>query len=270
MSRLEDEFNALRGQRRAALACYITAGDPSAAASVACMHALVRAGANVIELGMPFSDPMADGPVIQRAATRALAAGANLRTVLEIVTAFRRTDVQTPVVLMGYANPIETMGWDAFAQAVADAGGDAVLIVDLPPEESTAFNAGLRRRGLEQIFLVAPTTGVERARLIAGMASGFVYYVALKGTTGAAGLEVQPVRDAVTRLRADTALPILIGFGIQDPDSAAEIAAFGDGVVIGSTLVAALERAGADAEAAAAAAHRCAAGFRAALDRRLH
>jgi tryptophan synthase alpha chain len=213
------------------------AGDPSPGETVPLMQALVEAGADLIELGVPFSDPMADGPVIQAAGERALANGVALHDVLEIVARFRQLDPDTPVLLMGYLNPIEAMGYDAFAEAAAAAGVDGVLTVDLPPEESTELLSALDRSGLDPIFLTAPTTRDERLERIARAARGFIYYVSLKGVTGSDALDTAGVREKLEKLRALTSLPLGVGFGISTPEAAARVGALADGVVVGSALV---------------------------------
>lgn len=237
MSRIEGTFARLREQGRRALVPFVTAGDPDPSVTVPLMHALVAAGANVLELGVPFSDPMADGPVIQRASERALKQGMTLHKVLEMVTAFRRDDADTPVVLMGYLNPFEVAGYDAFAEAAAAAGVDGVLTVDLPPEEADEFRAALRARDMDLIFLLAPTSDDTRIARICAQASGFVYYVSLKGVTGAGNLDVAEVENRVQRIKAITSLPVGVGFGIGDGESAARVAAVSDAVVVGSALI---------------------------------
>jgi tryptophan synthase alpha chain len=237
VSRIAGRFARLRSEGRKALIPFVTAGDPTPAVTVPLMRALVAAGADVIELGVPFSDPMADGPVIQRASERALANGVRLADVLAMVGEFRREDPDTPVVLMGYLNPVEAMGYEAFAAAAARAGVDGVLTVDLPPEEGEDLVAGLRRHGLDPIFLLAPTSPPERVRVICEHASGFVYYVSLKGVTGASRLDVSEVERRLRAIRTCTDLPIGVGFGIGDPASAARVAAVSDAVVVGSALV---------------------------------
>jgi tryptophan synthase alpha chain len=240
-SRFDSAFARTAG--RAALIPYITAGDPSPRATPRLMHALVRAGADVLELGVPFSDPMADGPVIQRAAQRAIERGTGLRQVLDMVAEFRRQDTATPVVLMGYANPIEHMGQMAFVKAAGQAGVDGVLVVDYPPQEITDFSAALDAAGIAPIFLLAPTSTTERIRQVAGVAKGYVYYVSLKGVTGAANLDTGAVRRRVEELRQYLSVPIGVGFGIRDAASAAQIASFADAVVIGSKLIETMETA---------------------------
>ena len=235
--RLNATFAHLRADGRKALIPYITAGDPHPDHSVALMHALVAGGADIIELGMPFSDPMADGPVIQLACERALKAGTTLRRTLALVSEFRQTDAQTPVVLMGYLNPIERFGLADFAEAADQAGVDGVLIVDLAVEEADAYLPTLTARGLAPIFLVSPTTPIARVATIAEHAAGYLYYVSLKGVTGAANLDVDAVATQVAALRGVTQIPVAVGFGIRSPETAAAVARVADGVVVGSTLV---------------------------------
>jgi tryptophan synthase alpha chain len=237
MSRLAARFAQLKQQGRVALIPYITAGDPQPAVTVPLMHALVAAGADVLELGVPFSDPMADGPVIQQAAERALQHHVSLHNVLDMVRAFRAKDSSTPVVLMGYLNPIEVFGYPAFATAAAGAGVDGTLTVDLPPEEAADFVSAMRAHDLDPIFLLAPTSDAARIRRILGAASGFVYYVSLRGVTGAAHLDLTEVRSKVDTIKKQTTLPVGVGFGISTPDGAAQVSAFADAVVVGSALV---------------------------------
>ncbi|MEM9531878.1 MAG: tryptophan synthase subunit alpha [Pseudomonadota bacterium] len=225
---------------------FITAGDPGLEQTVKVMHALVAGGAGMIELGMPFSDPMADGPVIQAASERALARGANLEYVLDCVREFRSSDTQTPVILMGYLNPLERMGHEAFTHAAAEAGVDGLLIVDLPPEEAPAVTSHSGPLGLKQIFLVAPTTADERLSRIAASADGFIYYVSLKGITGAGNLDVGQVADQVGRIRGVSSLPVAVGFGVKQAEDVAALGAVADAVVVGSALVEYLHLAGAD------------------------
>lgn len=241
MSRLAERFAALRAKGHKALVPFITAGDPHRAATVPMMHALVAGGADVIELGVPFSDPMADGPVIQRASERALLHHMSLRDVLEAVKEFRRDDSHTPVVLMGYLNPIEVAGYATFASAAADAGVDGVLTVDLPPDEGHDLLQCLRGAGIDTIYLVAPTSGADRIARICSAASGFVYYVSLKGVTGAAHLDLGLVAEKVAQIRSATALPVGVGFGIKDAETAAAVARFADAVIIGSAVVGRVE-----------------------------
>ncbi len=243
MSRLATRFAELRAARRAGLVIFVTAGDPHPDQTVDLMHALVAAGADVLELGVPFSDPMADGPVIQRASERALAQGMDLRRVLEQVRAFRQTDTTTPVVLMGYLNPIEQMGVERFADAAAAAGVDGALTVDLPFDEEPAHVAALRSAGLDSIFLLAPTSGPERARAVAAQASGFLYYVSVRGVTGAGSVDLADVEAQVQALKDHTALPVGVGFGVRTPQAAAQIAGFADAVVVGSAVIEQIEAA---------------------------
>jgi tryptophan synthase alpha chain len=265
MNRIDTRFAALRASGRAGLIPFITAGDPTVDATLPVMHALVAAGADLIEVGVPFSDPMADGPVIQRASERALARGVGLRRVLEIVAAFRRDDATTPVVLMGYLNPLEIYGYERFANDAHAAGVDGVLMVDSPIEEAGELTPLLARHGIEQIFLAAPTTAQTRLSKVIERARGFLYYVSFAGITGADKLALGDIGASVQAIRAATRTPVAVGFGIKDPQQAAAIADFADAVVIGSALV---ERLGAcaDADAAALAARTFLAPIRAALD----
>ncbi|MGF1546694.1 MAG: tryptophan synthase subunit alpha [Thiotrichales bacterium] len=238
MSRIAARFAALRAQGRKALIPYITAGDPHPDLTVDLLHTLVGAGADLLELGVPFSDPMADGPVIQAACERALQHHVSLRKVLEMVRVFRAADPDTPVVLMGYLNPIEVMGYRAFATAASEAGVDGVLIVDMPPEEGSDLVDELTRAALDPIFLAAPTTHADRLRVIAAAGKGFVYYVSLKGVTGAATLDVDAVAAKLAAMREWVDLPLGVGFGIRDAATAARVAKVADAVVVGSALVA--------------------------------
>ncbi|WP_323011688.1 tryptophan synthase subunit alpha [Castellaniella sp.] len=237
--RLAACFGGLSG--RTALIPYITAGDPLAGSTPDLMHALVAAGADVIELGVPFSDPMADGPVIQQAGERAIAAGVSLTRVLAIVAEFRQRDKRTPVVLMGYANPVECLGQQVFADQAAAAGVDGVLVVDYTPEESADFAARLSAVGLDSIYLLAPTSTEARMKAIARLARGYVYYVSLKGVTGAGNLDTDDVARHLATIRRHVAIPVGVGFGIRDAASAARVAAHADAVVIGSKLIQILE-----------------------------
>lgn len=241
MSRIEAKFQFLREGRRKALIPYVTAGDPKPSFTVPLMHAFVRAGADIIELGVPFSDPMADGPVIQRATERALRHGISLRDVLEMVRVFRSQDSATPVVLMGYLNPVEAMGYKRFAEEAQAAGVDGALLVDLPPEEEPELLETLSAHGLDPIFLISPTTTPARIDRICQVAGGFVYYVSLKGVTGAQNLDVEDVARHVEEIRAHTKLPIGVGFGIRGAESAAEVSRIADAVIIGSALVKQIE-----------------------------
>jgi tryptophan synthase alpha chain len=239
--RIAAMFERLRGEGRTALIPFVTAGDPNPQITVPLMHRMVAAGADLIELGVPFSDPIADGPVIQRATERALAAGVSLRDVLDMVRAFRAEDADTPVVLMGYLNPIEIMGSETFAAAAAEAGVDGALVVDVPPEEAEALAGALRPQGLDLVYLLAPTSDAERIGLIGAVASGFVYYVAVKGVTGAGNLDIDAVAAKLSEIRAQIALPVGVGFGIKDGASAARVAAVADAVIVGSAIVGRIE-----------------------------
>ncbi len=237
MSRLANKFAQLKIEGRKALIPFITAGDPYPGFTVPLMHDLVAAGADIIELGVPFSDPMADGPVIQRASERALAQHTGLRKVLSMAAEFRKTDQDTPIVLMGYLNPIEMLGYEAFANAAQRADVDGVLTVDLPPEEAKNCVELLRERGIDQIFLLAPNSDAERIRKMDAVGSGYLYYVSLKGVTGAGHLNIEDVAQKLNLIRANTNLPIGVGFGVKDAASAKAIAGVADGVVIGSALI---------------------------------
>lgn len=237
MSRIKARFSALKKQHRKALIPYITAGDPFPELTVTLMHAMVDAGADIIELGVPFSDPMADGPVIQAACERALRHNVSLASILELVASFRTLDQQTPVVLMGYLNPVEIMGYERFAGLAAEAGVDGVLTVDLPPEEAHDLVMALKGVDIDPIFLVAPTSNRARIEAICEAGSGFVYYVSLKGVTGASTLDVASVERKLREIREYTSDPIGVGFGIKDAASAAHIAQLADAVVVGSALV---------------------------------
>ena len=242
MSRIQATFKRLQADGRKALIPFITAGDPDAALTVPLMHALVEAGADVIELGVPFSDPMADGPTIQRASERALARGMTLRKVLQLVTSFRTENDTTPVVLMGYANPIEAMGLDTFADKAAQSGVDGVLVVDYPPEEAVGFGKAMQSRGMDPIFLLAPTSTDARIAQAAEVASGYVYYVSLAGVTGAGHLDTEAVAQRIPQIREKTGLPVGVGFGIRDAATAGRIAAFADAVVVGSRIIEEIEK----------------------------
>ncbi len=248
MSRLKTRFAQLREVGRKALVPFITAGDPQLSLTVPLMRSLVAAGADVIELGVPFSDPMADGPVIQRASERALKNGGGLREAIRMVEEFRTKDKDTPVVLMGYLNPVEVMGYDSFAQLAAAAGVDGVLTVDLPPEEAVELTSALKAKDIDTIFLIAPTSHIDRIKLICEQASGFVYYVSIKGVTGSKRLDVEAVKAKVKAIRSVTELPIGVGFGISDAESAARISTVADAVVVGSALVRRVEALAAEPE----------------------
>lgn len=235
--RLDDRLAALRESGRKALVTFITAGDPNPAATVPALQALVRGGADVLELGVPFSDPEAEGPAIQASSERGLNQGMTLSGCLDIVRTFRAADAETPVVLMGYLNPVLAMGIDAFAQAAGEAGVDGLIMVNLPPEEADELQQALEPQGVRLIFLVAPTTTEARARRILGQATGFVYYVSLKGITGADHLNADAVGEKLQWLRGLTPLPVMVGFGIKDGPSARAVARHADGAVVGSALV---------------------------------
>jgi tryptophan synthase alpha chain len=241
MSRIQASFERLKGQGRTALIPYVTAGDPYADATVDIMQAMAQAGADVIELGVPFSDPMADGPVIQKASERALAKGIGMPQVLDMVRGFRARDDRTPVVLMGYANPIERYGIERFVSDSKEAGVDGVLVVDYPPEECEAFAALLHGAGIDPIFLLAPTSTERRMKEVGRVARGYVYYVSLKGVTGAGHLDVAAVAEMIPRIRRHVSVPVGVGFGIRDAATAQALAAAADAVVIGSRLVQLLE-----------------------------
>lgn len=266
MSRLAERFRARAGEGRSALIPYITAGDPSPEITVDLMHALVDAGADVLELGVPFSDPMADGPVVQAACERALAQGVTLRGVLDMARAFRRRDTHTPLVLMGYMNPIEAMGWDSFAAAAAAAGVDGVLVVDLTAEEAPDVAPVLAAAGLDPVFLVAPTTPEARLAAIAANAAGFLYYVSLKGVTGAANLDAASLEARLALVRKYSRLPLAVGFGIRDAQAAAAVARCADAVVVGSALVARAAALAGDDAALLAGVAALVAEMRAAMD----
>jgi len=266
MSRIESRFRALREAGRSALIPYVTAGDPQPDATVAMMHNLVEAGADILELGVPFSDPQADGPVIQNACERALRHGVTLADVLDMVREFRTGDGETPVILMGYMNPVECMGARVFAQRAASAGVDGVLMVDLPPEEGEELTAALAEHDLDSIYLVAPTTGEERMERICRSARGFVYYVSLKGVTGSAALAVDEVEGKLREIRRHTRLPVGVGFGIRDAEAAGRIGAFADAVVVGSAVVSRVAEHLDDAAAARAAVAELVDGMRRAMD----
>jgi len=243
MSRIAGTFEKLKSADKKALIPFVTAGDPNPKMTASIMRALVDAGADIIELGVPFSDPMADGPTIQRSSERALAHGVGLSDVFGFVSEFRESDKETPVVLMGYANPIEAMGYEIFASQAQAAGVDGVLVVDYPPEESGELTRQLKERAIDSIFLLAPTTLDARMDTVARVASGYVYYVALKGVTGASNLDMQEVAKKLPQIRAHVKLPIGVGFGIRDGETARAVAEVSDAVVIGSRLVEEIEQA---------------------------
>ncbi len=243
MSRIQQTLDNLKKQNRKGLIPFITAGFPEPELTVPLMHALVEGGADIIELGVPFSDPMADGPVIQHASEVALARGMTLEKVLDIVEAFRKRDALTPVVLMGYANPIERMGTDVFVRKAATKGVDGVLVVDYPPEEATDFAARLRQAGMDMIFLLAPTSTDDRIRKVGRIAGGYLYYVSLKGVTGAGNLDIGEVTSRIEKIRKYVTIPVGVGFGIRDAATARVLGAVADAVVIGSRIIQELEKA---------------------------
>jgi tryptophan synthase alpha chain len=267
MSRIGNRLRQLRERRRKALIPYITAGDPRPDVTVPLLHALVGSGADLVEVGVPFSDPMADGPVIQAACERALTHHVSLHDVLDMVRDFRRQDDATPVVLMGYLNPVEVWGYQAFAAAAAAAGVDGVLTVDMPPEEADELASALHLHDLDAIFLLAPTSSPARIEKVCRSASGFVYYVSFKGVTGANRLDVDAVADKLKEIRKHTDLPVGVGFGIRDPESAAQVARIADAVVVGSALVGRIAALAEQPEAIAPALSETLAAMRAAIDR---
>lgn len=237
MSRLATRFEQLKQQKRKALISYVMAGDPTPNVTAPLMHQMVSAGTDVIELGLPFSDPMADGPVISLAAERALAGGTSTLDVLTIVKEFREKDQQTPVILMGYLNPVEVIGYQAFVKQAQTSGVDGLLLVDLPPEESTQLNEALHQHQMDQIFLLAPTSTEERIQNVLKQASGFIYYVSLKGVTGSAKLDVNEAAERISEIKSKTDTPVGVGFGISDAASAKAMGAVADAVIVGSVLV---------------------------------
>jgi tryptophan synthase alpha chain len=241
MSRIQGRFEALAKAKRKALIPYITAGDPHPALTVPLMRALVEGGADILELGVPFSDPMADGPVIQRAGERALKHGVGLTDVLKITAEFRKTNNATPVVLMGYANPIEAMGVEKFIAAASAAGVDGVIVVDYPPEECEQFAALAKKADIDPVFLLAPTSTDKRIGEVARIGSGYLYYVSLRGVTGASHIDLAEIASRMPKIRAATKLPIGVGFGIRDAESARRVAASADAVVIGSRIIEEIE-----------------------------
>ena len=236
-NRITKTLTELKQKSKKALVTYIVNGDPRPEITLKAMHSLVEHGADIIELGVPFSDPMAEGEVIQRGHERALKHHASLSSSIEVVREFRKTNMSTPIVLMGYANPVERMGYEVFAQRAKKAGVDGLLTVDLPPEEAEELNVHLKNNGIENIFLIAPTSTKERMAKVSSLAGGFVYYVSLKGVTGAGHLDVNSVRDVIGQLRTYTDLPVLAGFGIKDAASATSVGKVSDGVIVGSALV---------------------------------
>ncbi|MPQ77026.1 tryptophan synthase subunit alpha [Hydrogenovibrio sp. JE_KL2] len=242
MSRIKSLLTNLQSQGKTALIPYITAGDPNPGMTVELMHALVEEGADILELGVPFSDPMADGPVIQKAVERALEHNVSLRDVLQMVAQFRQKDDKTPIILMGYLNPIEAMGYQVFADEAKSVGVDAVLTVDMPPEETSGYLTVMQSAGLDRIFLVSPTTPDSRLQAVNEQGSGFVYYVSLKGVTGSSALNTEEVTQQVNHLKTIMKLPVGIGFGIRNGDMAYEMAKVGDAIIVGSALVSLIEQ----------------------------
>lgn len=245
-SRIVRTFARLSKEKRKALIPFVTAGDPSPTITVPLMHAMVDAGVDIIELGVPFSDPMADGPVIQRSSERALKFGVGLNDVLSYVNIFRKTNQDTPVVLMGYANPIERMGLKVFAERASAAGVDGVLVVDYPPEESHALAEVMDAAGIDIIYLLSPTSSAARIKLVAAAARGYIYYVSLKGVSGATSIDTNDVEQMIGKIKSQTQLPVGVGFGIRDGETAKRIASFADAVVIGSRLIQEMENSSLD------------------------
>ena len=246
MSRIQTTFTNLANNKRKALIPFITAGDPHPDMTVNLLHALVDSGADMIELGIPFSDPMADGPVIQRASERALANNVGINKTIDLVKDFRKDNEHTPIILMGYANPIEAIGLTNFVSAIKEAGVDGVITVDYPPEESKEFVSLLLKNDIDSIFLLSPTTEDERIKLIISQATGFIYYVSLKGVTGSANIDMEQVSERVNNVRQFTNLPVAVGFGVKDEKTAKEVAAIADAVVIGSRIVLEIEQSNKD------------------------
>ncbi len=241
MNRIATRFELRAKEGRKLLIPYFTAGDPKPENAVPMMHAMVEAGADLIELGVPFSDPMAEGPVIQKAMERALEHHVSLKDVMEMVAEFRQKDTETPVILMGYLNPVEIMGYQEFAQSASKAGVDGILTVDIPPEEASDYVKAMKNEGIDRIFLISPTTTEQRIKAINDASGGFLYYVSLKGVTGAGHLDINAVQDRVSTIRSLTDLPVGVGFGIKDAESAASIANVADAVVVGSAIVKRIE-----------------------------
>lgn len=266
MSRLADRFANLQQAGRTALIPYMTAGDPGPEATVDFMHALVAAGADAIELGVPFTDPMADGPVIQAACERALAHGTSLRDVLDMVEAFRRRDTDTPVVLMGYFNPVDSMGLENFAARAREAGVDGALIVDMTAEEAPDIAPALAEAGIDPVCLIAPTTRESRIERICENAAGFIYYVSFKGVTGASSLDTDSLAAQIAPIRRATSLPVGVGFGVRTPDNAAAVARVADAVIVGSALVRQIAEHVTDPATAAKRLSETLAAMRAAID----
>ncbi|MGB5224063.1 MAG: tryptophan synthase subunit alpha [Arenicellales bacterium] len=266
MSRIEKRFESLSNSGRKGLIPFITAGDPVSDITVPLMHAMVEAGADLIELGIPFSDPMADGPVIQKANQRALSHGTSLHDVLDMVKQFRNKDQATPVLFMGYLNPVEAMGYEEFADAAKQAGVDGLLLVDQPPEEASEFNELLYQRDIDPIYLLAPTSTPQRMEIVSLEARGFVYYVSIRGVTGSAALDYDEIRQSISEIRKHTRLPVGVGFGINSPESAVKIGEHADAVVIGSAIVRMMENYGGEKQIVINAVSDFLRGVRDALD----
>jgi tryptophan synthase alpha chain len=237
MSKIQSTFAQLKSENKKALIPFITAGDPHPDMTVSMLHALVDCGADMIELGIPFSDPMADGPVIQRASERALANNVGIKKTIKLVKQFRENNTKTPIILMGYANPIEAIGIDNFVNLIKDADVDGVVTVDYPPEESKEFVSLLRKNDIDSIFLISPTTEDTRIKLITSQASGFLYYVSLKGVTGSSNIDIMQVAERVMNIKKYSDLPVAVGFGVRDSETAKQVALISDAVVIGSRIV---------------------------------
>lgn len=237
MSRIAATFETLKSSNKTALVPYIMCGDPDFGTTVKLMHAMVESGVNMIELGVPFSDPMADGPVIQAAAERVLVNHVSLTDVIDVVAKFRETDTETPVILMGYLNPIEVMGYAKFAEKASAAGVDGALTVDIPPEEGAEYTALLKAKGIDPIYLLAPTSDDSRIASIAEVAGGFVYYVSLKGVTGAATLDIDSVVEKLEQIRKQITIPVGVGFGISDAETAAKLSKVSEAIIVGSAIV---------------------------------
>jgi len=237
MSKIQTTFLRLRSENKKALIPFITAGDPHPNMTVQMLHALVESGADMIEVGIPFSDPMADGPVIQRASERALANNVGIKKTIQLVNEFRKKDTNTPIILMGYANPIEAIGIEYFVGLIKEADVDGVITVDYPPEESKDFVALLKKQDIDSIFLLSPTTKNNRIKLITEQATGFLYYVSLKGVTGSANIDINQVSERVNNIKKFSDLPIAVGFGVRDAETAKQVALISDAVVIGSRII---------------------------------
>ena len=266
MSRLTATFESLKATNTTALVPYIMCGDPDFGSTVKLMHEMVKSGVNIIELGVPFSDPMADGPVIQAAAERVLVNHVSLNDVIEVVAKFRETDTETPVILMGYLNPIEVMGYAEFAEKASAAGVDGALTVDIPPEEGSEYTKLLKDKGIDPIYLLAPTSDDSRIASIAEVAGGFVYYVSLKGVTGAATLDINSVVEKLGQIRKQITLPVGVGFGISDAETAAKISEVADAVVVGSAIVKRMAEFGHEPEKMIASVTELTSSMRAAMD----